>query len=455
MKKQLLPLLLLLCGPSVWAKETKSTILRVYPHFTIWQNNYTPGIPVNSRLVSQAYFIHDGTAFDAKDSTTYRYSFGRSGPLTEDFQNEYTQFIDDNLQFEESVTYCFDHGSLQYTPRGKRLQAYDPDGKVEFYTSQNWKGQANGWIDSFRYAYEYNSDNKVSETTIDMPLGSAGWTSRYHYFNDYAASGRLTVMDGTLERIEFGYDLEGRLETQVEQERTTQASVFVNTFRTTYDYNGVSRNPILEVIEEWDGAAWQFKTSTSYTYDADDLMLLEVLVSKWAGGGWSNEKKKTYTFDLLQNKIVCLHQVWDGGEFDDKRQESWAYNIYSQPIQYETKSWNAIQSYWEAAEGDMLYRFHYEDFDPTSIAGLGKGGEIGLYPVPATNVANVKVSFKESQESTVRLLDMQGRVVYQEALAYGRSVTTAVPVSTLPSGQYIVSVSGPRFSASRPLVVAR
>ena len=446
MKKQLLTLVCFALCCQAWAKDTKSTVPVIYPYFNVG-NGGDQSPMVNTRLIGRVCYTHNGQTLMPFDSVTYNYSSGRSGMLSDNMTDEY-------LKFDVSVSYLYDNGAAEYIPSEKRTQEFDYYNKILRYFTKIWKANTGTWKDTGRYAYYYDLNNKLEEATLDRWQGSAGWVSRDYYANKYSdVSGNLIEVSGHEYKIIISYDAEGRVTEYVEQKRSLLNPVFTNDIRTTYEYL-TGFNYKAQVIEKWDGSNWVPQSREEYSYNGAGL-LTETLMLSWNGSSWTEYQKLADSYDANGNRILRIRQQWLNSSFTDTRREQWTYNVSSQPLTYNLTTWNVGATAWQATDGDTTLRFYYEHFNPTSINNLAKNAELSVYPVPATDAINMAVLFDKSQEYDLSLIDMHGRVVYQSHHPAAKVATATVPVSTLPSGQYILHVVGTQQSASKQIIVAK
>ncbi|MFM2387142.1 MAG: hypothetical protein RL660_1899, partial [Bacteroidota bacterium] len=85
-----------------------------------------------------------------------------------------------------------------------------------------------------------------------------------------------------------------------------------------------------------------------------------------------------------------------------------------------------------------------------SIVNTGADAELLLYPNPASNELSVTIPSLSKQNGTVTILDMQGRVIWQEniAIAVG-STTKTIPLHMLASGSYFITLSSAQLNMQK------
>jgi polyhydroxybutyrate depolymerase len=96
-----------------------------------------------------------------------------------------------------------------------------------------------------------------------------------------------------------------------------------------------------------------------------------------------------------------------------------------------------------------LWRFfsQYESPATSSISEFGNELQFTVWPNPAIGQISVQIPNKEITQLSI--LDMQGRVVYKTQ----QSNITTVDIHDIPSGNYIIQISGDDFVANKKLVV--
>jgi len=77
----------------------------------------------------------------------------------------------------------------------------------------------------------------------------------------------------------------------------------------------------------------------------------------------------------------------------------------------------------------------------------------GLYPNPADDVLNVNLTFGEAQDASIQILNMAGQVMITEQTTVSTSYNTAMDISALASGVYMVRINSGIQSSVRTFVV--
>ena len=93
-------------------------------------------------------------------------------------------------------------------------------------------------------------------------------------------------------------------------------------------------------------------------------------------------------------------------------------------------------------------------FDFSTIAGRLGTNEAGLmvYPNPAQNVVTIQIATNELT-TQIQLIDLTGKVVYQNEILAGAATTVELPVNDLAAGIYqVVSVAGNQVQTTKLVV---
>lgn len=78
-----------------------------------------------------------------------------------------------------------------------------------------------------------------------------------------------------------------------------------------------------------------------------------------------------------------------------------------------------------------------------------------VYPNPSSDVVNINVAATSDIEGVVRIMDVTGKIVYQENMnvAQGQQATKKIDISVLNSGMYFVTITSNNGTSSQKLIV--
>jgi hypothetical protein len=93
----------------------------------------------------------------------------------------------------------------------------------------------------------------------------------------------------------------------------------------------------------------------------------------------------------------------------------------------------------------------------TGVADIMSGSnELTAYPVPASDVLNVKLMSASESTVSIQLLDMSGRVISAQTASMSSGTNNmSINTSTLQSGNYILSVSSETYKMNRMVTVVK
>ncbi len=76
-----------------------------------------------------------------------------------------------------------------------------------------------------------------------------------------------------------------------------------------------------------------------------------------------------------------------------------------------------------------------------------------LYPNPTDDMLNINLTFGVAQDATIQLVSMSGQVMYTENTSVSANYTTAIDVSDIPAGVYMVRINSGLQSSVRTVVI--
>ena len=411
------------------AKVTSTSVPSLFPQFGPGSSMLHPGF-YQSRLIGQSYGTFTNEVLEPFDSITYSYSFGRGGELSRE------ELDDHYVNFEESITYRFNPLSQTYVRRHQRVQTYNQFGKVAYYTCRNWRPVTSSWDDSARFVYSYNTDNTLLLSTVFQIMMNVGWMDHVPYDNVYdPVTGKLMEMNSLVFQMKFVYDINGNLIERKERTRSlttpwkdTEKHLF------TYDTN----DRVITYIVQINDGGWKNTEKTEYTYNGS--LMATAVKSEWEAGAWSLKGKHEYTYDSNNNKISDTWLTWDAGtsSWNNTSRLEWTYNGFDQPLTHFSRTWDEVGSNWVFADGDFLKRFHYQSYNPNSVATVKEAVSVSSWPQPATDQLNFNLTDRNLSDGTVLLSDLQGRVVKTQPLQSGTQQT--INVTDIPSGYYVLNI---------------
>lgn len=415
----------------------------LFPHFglAIGPNTGQQGI---QRMIGKTKMVYGSGAFTQVDSNIYQYSNGRgSVPNPDEINN------DDHVLFDASTTYTFAPSVMAYEYSRQRTQRFNSDNKVSELVYKRWHHLTSGWMNTERYVYTYDNTSKMHSSLFEQWYGGQ-WTRGINSVLSYDNNNNVVQMNSVTYTIDFVYDQSNKL-VMIEDKTRDQSTGWTNNERKKYTYTGDEVSEY--ILEKWDNNTWTNISRSTYSYDANDNLVLSTDYT-WNGTGWQQIRQEVFTYDSNGNMLQNIEKVWDAASssFINAKKEERIYNSYNLPTKITTYTW--LSQGWAHADGDITVRYYYEVYFPTSTPNITAIDQMQVYPVPASDVLNVAARPQAPGEFTVTLMDMAGRVVYTVNSGYTADIKQAVPVQSLPAGHYALKISGNGLNLSRTVAVA-
>lgn len=93
---------------------------------------------------------------------------------------------------------------------------------------------------------------------------------------------------------------------------------------------------------------------------------------------------------------------------------------------------------------------------PNGIADINAATDLTVYPVPASDMVNIKVISADERNTDIQLLDMSGRVILSQAAnMHAGENNFPMNISNIQSGNYIVSLSSASGKVNRMISVVK
>lgn len=425
------------------AKTTGITIPTMYPHFGSSQPaNNMGGVPI--RLISKVKTLYDGNVYRPFDSSTYSYSNGRGGILDLDYDDKF-------LNYDNSIFYEYDESQQSYKNVRRYSQTFNSANNIEHFIQENWINDQIQWHNGVMYEYLYSSDlSRLEQTGFYIWNGS--WTGNsMDYILTYDGNNDVVEIQFTTNVTELAYDANHNVTERKEYSFTSGLGWhYSDKYSFSYD---ASDNLTSYTLQKFNNGSWDNSLKKDFVY-ANGILTHTVEFS-WQNSTWQAARQNLFSYDAMGNKLSDEYQVWDDASqnFVNTRKEEWNYNAQNQPLTYKSLTWNTANQSWQPIKNDFLYRYQYEYYYPTAIDKIPAASEVfTLYPQPASNVLNV--SFKSSSGATYHgyIYDARGSVVKSFEV---NSDNNSIPLSDIPSGNYLVGLDYKGKKIAQPLIVTR
>lgn len=397
------------------------------------------------RLIGKTYLSFNNGQFVPDDSVVYMYS-GRRGSVP----NGENPNNDEHVLFDVSTSYLFDKASQLYANNKQRHQVFVNDNKIKELIYKNWHTQTSRWKNSEKYKYTYDMDGKMQTSELLQWYGTL-WTNSTYSTLSYDNKNNVVEMNSTSYEVDFVYDASNNLVT-VEDKIFVQGTGWTNNKKKSYVYSG--KDVTEYTLQEWVNGTWQHEKKWEYQYDTKGNVV--VSVEYYWSNNWVKSIKNEYTYDQDGNIIIDIKSEWNisSNTFVNLSKEERTYNSKSLPETITTYSWNG--SSWYNSNGDYQIRYYYEYYDATTLKdqSILATANLNIYPIPAYDNINITYDWDEPQDFTVSVVDMSGRLVYNNNETATKHYNGAIQVQQLPAGQYFLSISSADVHTGRIIVVS-
>lgn len=367
--------------------------------------------------------LNDNDIYDPFSRKTYSYLDGlRTSYLYQLWDTSSSTWKDD---YEEVTTYNAEgrqevfriretNQSGQWENLFRETRAYDSAGKVMRVLSGKWDN--NDWLDTARTEIEYNENGLYSKIYEEAWNGSA-WDTL----------SRETALYDNIGMIWEGYLFENKTQNGYEEVVREQYQY------DTYGYwTGMNR-------QIWDdnGGNWENTIRETYRYNRTGLWLgwtQETFVDT----GWVNDIRQFYQKNGADRND--LMQEWDtvAGEWNDRFRSLTRFDSDKNLIiEAGVQEWNEQAAAWGNLDKSRKCEHFWSQASATAV-------EPQLPDLNCTLTNPYRVyepiyceSLQAGKQYDVRLMDMQGRTVYQSNISGGETISVE---RTLPAGIYNLGI---------------
>ncbi|WP_276135098.1 T9SS type A sorting domain-containing protein [Polluticoccus soli] len=199
-----------------------------------------------------------------------------------------------------------------------------------------------------------------------------------------------------------------------------------------------------------------FESARFFIYDAQGRVSVDSFVDPIVNFPL-NYDKRIYTYnatgDLLSIKIGRNWGIpnYYGNFFE---MDSFSYNADHQLTSVAHYNWSGTAGSGSWGNPTRTQKFYYG-----TTVGVPEvashNNNLQLYPIPATSYINLSMQFTKPQAFSVRIFDMQGRLVSNWQEAAQKQYNKQVPLTNMTPGQYTVHILAGNESISRQFTVVR
>ncbi len=350
------------------------------------------------------YWVANGAYWKKGTKTLYTY----------DAQNHIT----------EQIGMQGDANNTTYENKARWVCTYDGAGNQLTSLYQLWTN--NAWVDKNKLTYTYNATNGMT-SKIQINWDGNSWLNSHKY--------TYTLNSANLPTLEQHFDWNNGWKVDGQHNRT-------------YDGNN---NKTEDIFQTYSNNAWVNESKQTITYDNNNNDLVWTS-QEWVNNAWKNWGRTVDAYDNNGNEISTNVQDWVNNAWKDDNKMVRDYNTDNLCTQYTRYYWDG--NAFVLTNASERSNYYYEEYFPTSIAEQKLNADVRIFPVPASDVVNVSVNWKEQQSFTVSIWDMQGRVALQWSEAATTQYRRAIPVGHLAPGTYIVRINGEKGQTAQKITVA-
>lgn len=401
-----------------------------------------------------------GADFEKIDSAIYYYSNGRGGFYTSMALNQslrpYTQIRNHQL-FYELVNYMQYDSVIRYKPRQlgyihATYQQFDILNNIIYRISKVGVlgGKSVTWDSA---VYNYNG-SLLMHSLIKKLTNPV--TYNYYKYN-FLKLPDTVFHDNGDPYIIYTYNSKNLLEQVL-----VLGKGKTNSERKTYYYN--STNMIDSILAEhhpW--GVWEKRSVNAYTYNTAGQPITETVYyyTKPAGIPIRHTSQLFTTYYGKLGRVDSMYfQMYSGTGWGNVMRYRYYYNLIKYPDSLILDQWDGTK--WANVHDTISYtncnkhHFTYEQYFPTNISSKNKlDVQITMYPNPATDFLFVRADLKNRQPYTIRVTDMNGRLLKAWDEPATTTVQKQIPVAELPPGAYLLHLHTEDAEATETFMISK
>jgi hypothetical protein len=310
----------------------------------------------------------------------------------------------------------------------------------------------------FLETYEYDAQCRLTKFEQFRDHPSGGWKRLEEVSYSYLASQGLSRDIRIRHFDNFGHVVEGR-----EEERYDEAGHLTlkqgfpyegDDFKEIYTYNAQEQLVgFLQFTKEDSLINWKAYRSGNYEYDADgQKSFSRVRFYYWIPDQvLALEENMWYSYDeagRLEREVAEVYQLWDTGGRWVNYELTYEYETYCDQRLKSEQSTFTFENEPPVFHKKNTYGYALADLCPEPAAP-----ELRIYPNPVRNLLTIEGSFLEQGATLLRLIDSQGRVIWEHSLF--RASSHRFRTTELLAGCYYLQLIGEQQQVSRKLLVRK
>ncbi len=316
----------------------------------------------------------------------------------------------------------------------KNTYAYTGTGNLETEVDLNWNGT--GWDNVYRYSYQYNADDKASQKLEEQWM-SGDWVNSILNLYTYNSDNQLeldasfwwpdTAWKESVDLI-YTYDGIGNIHDIVTKFWESEELGLQNHFHVTYEYLPGTSVQTKAENQEWDlqNSVWINTWRDVYAYDGDNIIQSH-LTEVWGGSDWMPGSQDDYTYDVNGNLDMLLSQFWDGSQWVNSFRQTYTWTL---PTAIETINSPSLPSSYS------LYQNYPNPFNPATVIrySVPKDGNVKL---TVYNAIGQKITELVNREVTAGIYEVN------------------FDASRLTSGVYFYKIETQGYTGTRKMLLIK
>lgn len=340
----------------------------------------------------------------------------------------YAYSYNGNNDETEELTQMYNSGNWENYYKVTRT--FDVNNNMTHLLNESWLNGA--WVNSQQRAYTYDvNNNMVTYKFMMWNSGTSAWDSNYYQHFYYT---------NNLEDSVYTY---GWQSGWVPQGR----------YYCTYDVNNDNTH---RLHQNWNAgtSTWENGLQT-FTHYVNHLPVIDTTMNWPANiGNWRYNYRYGYTYNTDGNMLTYYYQDWDttNAVFVNNILDSSTFNGLYKTMR-RSYTWDNVTNSYGATDYDAITKYYYQPYTADVKSVEKTAGTLTIYPVPTRNNLNIKMQWKEAQDFTIAIYDMQGRLIKQTGEKATKEFVKNISVNGLPAGNYILKVRGKDATVQEQFVI--
>ena len=285
----------------------------------------------------------------------------------------------------------------------------------EIYSS--WNENDGIWIEVDKYDYTYDNGNLVLLLNQERNFENDTWEN--------------------FERYVVSYN-NGLREEAIFQSFDSENANWVNLDKYNYTYNA-SAPQIIELTSRWDGidSEWDSIETIDYHFDNNGnpiIELIDYVVNSWPYSKYTYSYDTSISYDTIDGPPII--------SFDPEYKSE----IVNKPLNYLYEQYDNINEVWMNVEKET---YVYSDDNTTDISELNKNLLV-VYPNPASNFVNFKISSTDIIKANLSVSNLQGQLVLSQPIL----AQETIDISQIPNGLYVYKLELNQKSVSGKIIIS-